>query len=224
MRFLFFYVLLVTSTLAVNAQKDSLQIGDKYAEDQLYLSVSYAQFFNQPQVISRSKFSYALSVGFLKDISLNKQGNFAVALGVGYGFDFFNHQLKVEEMNNATVFSNGNQLNSNVFKAHNLEFPLELRWRTSTARTYDFWRIYAGVKFLYNLSNKFDSTDSTNSFSYKNVNAYRRFQYGLTLSAGYDEINVNIFYSLTPIFENASIGGENINTGILKFGLIFYIL
>ncbi len=42
-------------------------------------------------------------------------------------------------------------------------------------------------------------------FSYKNVGAYNKFQYGLTLSAGYDEFNINIFYGLTPIFENATI-------------------
>lgn len=210
--------------LSIKAQKDSLQIGDRYAEDQLYLSVSYAQFFNQPEVITRSKFSYALSVGFIKDFTLNKRGNFALGLGVGYGFDFFNHQLKVEELNGNTVFSNGLQLTSNTYRAHQLEFPVELRWRTSTAKRYDFWRIYTGVKFLYNLSNTFEFTENGSNFSYKNVSAYRRFQYGLTLSAGYDEFNINVFYSLTPLFENGTINTESIDTGVLKFGLIFYIL
>lgn len=219
-----FFLLFVICSLSLNAQRDSLQIGDRYAEDQLYISVSYAQFFDQPEVISRSKFSYALSVGFIKDIILNKRGNLAVGLGVGYGFDFFNHQLKVEELNGNTIFSNGFQLSSNTYRAHQLEFPLELRWRTSTAKRYDFWRIYTGIKFLYNLSNTFEFTENSNKFSYKNVSAYRKLQYGLTLSAGYDEFNINVFYSLTPLFENATINAENIDTGVLKFGLIFYIL
>lgn len=208
----------------IHAQKDSLNIGDRYAEDQLYVSVSYAQFLNQPKTVSRSGFSYGLSAGFLKDITLNKQGNFSFALGVGYGFDFFSHELKVEEVNGTTIFSNGSSLSSNTFKSHNLEFPIELRWRTSNAKRYDFWRIYTGIKFLYNLSNTFNFDENTTSFSFKNVNAFRNFQYGLTLSAGFDEFNINIFYSLTPIFENARINGEQIDTGILKFGLIFYIL
>tara|TARA_R110002126_G_scaffold77796_3_gene194030 strand:- start:103938 stop:104612 length:675 start_codon:yes stop_codon:yes gene_type:complete len=216
--FLFFFV------HTIFAQKDSLQIVDRYAEDQIYASISYAQFFNQPTAISRSGFSYAISTGFIKDITLNRRGNISIALGFGYGFDFFNNELKVEEINNSTSFTVGQNLDANVFRSHNLEFPFELRWRTSTATKYDFWRIYAGVKFLYNLSNKFQFEENGTTFSYKNVSAYNQFQYGLTLSAGFDEVNVNIFYSLTPIFNDAIIDAENINSSILKFGLIFYIL
>jgi hypothetical protein len=208
----------------LSAQKDSLQLGDRYAEDQIYASISYAQFFNQPIDISRSDFSYAISIGFIKDIVLNKRGNISVAFGIGYGFDFFNHELKVEEINNVTVFSNSNIVSSNIFKSHNLEFPFELRLRTSTARKYDFWRIYGGVKFLYNLSNQFEFVENTTKFRYQNVSSYNKFQYGLSLSAGYDEVNINVFYNLTPIFTNATISGVAIDSSILKFGLIFYIL
>ncbi|NVJ88779.1 MAG: PorT family protein [Flavobacteriaceae bacterium] len=218
------FIFILFFTLFSFAQKDSLQLGDRYSEDQLYLSINYAQFFKQPNAITKSSFSYGLSVGFMKDITLNKQGNFSFALGFGYGFDFFNHQLKVEELNGTTVFNNGNSLNSNVFKSHNLEFPIEIRWRTSTAKKYKFWRIYTGIKFIYNLSNHFDYTENNNSFSFSNVSAYKKLQYGLTLSTGYDAFNLNVFYSLTPLFENATFSNEELNTGILKFGLIFYIL
>lgn len=224
MKKLIYFIFLLVSASNLFAQKDSLQIGDRYAEDQIYASVSYAQFFNQPSVISRSGFSYSISTGFIKDFILNKNGNLSIAMGIGYGFDFFNHELKVEELDNATNFNTSNTLDSNVYTSNNLEFPLEIRWRTSTARRYDFWRVYGGVKFLYNLSNKFSNVENSTKFSYKNVNSFNKFQYGLTLSAGYDEFNVNFFYSLTPIFNNAKINNEDINTSILKFGLIFYIL
>ncbi|QXP64110.1 porin family protein [Polaribacter sp. HaHaR_3_91] len=207
------------------AQKDSLNLGDRYAEDQIYVAVSYAQFIDQPQEIFKSNFSYGLSVGFLKDVILNKQGNVSIAAGVGYGFDFFNHELKVEEINNATDFSSDASISANLFKSHNLEFPLEFRWRTSTANKYSFWRIYGGVKFSYNLSNKFQFDDENgNTFKYKDVSNYNKLQYGLTLSTGYDEFNINLYYGLTPVFENSTINGEVINTKILKFGLIFYLL
>ncbi|QXP72090.1 PorT family protein [Polaribacter sp. R2A056_3_33] len=207
------------------AQKDSLNLGDRYAEDQIYVAVSYAQFVDQPQEIFKSNFSYGLSVGFLKDVILNKQGNFSIAAGVGYGFDFFNHELKVEEINNATDFSSDATISANLFKSHNLEFPLEFRWRTSTANKYSFWRIYGGIKFSYNLSNKFQFDDENgNTFKYKDVSNYNKLQYGLTLSTGYDEFNINLYYGLTPVFENSTINGEVINTKILKFGLIFYLL
>jgi hypothetical protein len=207
------------------AQKDSLNLGDRYAEDQIYVAVSYAQFVDQPQEIFKSNFSYGLSVGFLKDVILNKQGNVSIAAGVGYGFDFFNHELKVEEINNATDFSSDVSISANLFKSHNLEFPLEFRWRTSTANKYSFWRIYGGIKFSYNLSNKFQFDDENgNTFKYQDVSNYNKLQYGLTLSTGYDEFNINLYYGLTPVFENSTINGEVINTKILKFGLIFYLL
>lgn len=220
----FFCVFLFLFSLVNYAQKDSLQLGDRYSEDQLYLSVTYAQLFNQPKQISRSGFSYALSAGFLKDFILNKQGNFSFAVGFGYGFDFFNHQLNVQENNGITTFDTSKNLTSNTFSSHNLEFPLEIRWRTSTAKKYDFWRVYSGVKILYNLSNTFSFTENETTFESKNVTAYRKLQYGLTLSAGYDEFNIHIFYNLTPIFEDSSIGNEAIDTSTLKFGFIFYLL
>tara|TARA_B110000091_G_scaffold205163_1_gene240629 strand:+ start:256 stop:930 length:675 start_codon:yes stop_codon:yes gene_type:complete len=218
----FFFISFFVSPIF--SQKDSLQLGDRYAEDQIYVSVSYAQFGEQPTSISRSAFSYGISTGFLKDFILNKKGTTSIALGVGYGFDFFNHKLKVSEINNSTLFNSSENITSNVFKSHNLEFPLEIRWRTSTSKKYDFWRIYSGIKFLYNISNVFQFTEDTTDFKYKNVSAYRKLQYGLTFSAGYSEFNAYLFYGLTPILSNASIDGENISSNILKFGLAFYIL
>ena len=222
-RFILCYFLMFP--ILVFSQKDSLSLGDSYADDQIYLSVSYSQFNEQPSTITKSNFSYSLSTGFIKDFILNNKGTFSFAAGVGYGYDFFNHELKVEELSGNTVFSRDNSISENVFKAHNLEFPLEIRWRTSTAKRYNFWRVYTGLKFSYNLSNKFQYLDTdANQFKYANVSAYNKLQYGLTISAGYDEFNINFFYGLTPIFNNGAINGESINTKILKFGLIFYFL
>ena len=211
--------------ISSNAQKDTLNVGDRYADDQIYASISYAQFYDQPSLISKSNFSYSFSTGFIKDIILNRQGSISIAGGVGYGFDYFNHNLKVEEINNISNFSSDSSISGNIFKSHNLEFPLELRWRTSSVNEYDFWRIYTGIKFIYNLSNNFQFDDTNNiRNNFTNITSFTKLQYGLTLSAGYDEFNINVFYGLTPVFENSTINGESINTKILKFGLIFYIL
>lgn len=221
------FILFVFSffSIAVSfAQKDSLKLGDKYADDQIYASISYAQFFNQPASITKSGFSFGISTGFMKDIILNKRGTISVALGVGYGYDKFNHNLKVAEINNVTSFSDASNITSNIFKMHNLEFPFEFRWRTSNAIKYDFWRIYSGVKFLYNLSNTFQFEENNAQISFSNVSAYNKFQYGLTFSAGYDVFNLYVFYNLTPIFNNATLNNQNIDTSILKFGFIFYLL
>jgi len=220
--FLFYFLVF---PMVIFSQKDSLSLGDAYADDQIYLSVSYSQLNDQPSTIIKSSFSYALSGGFMKDIILNKRGTVAIAAGFGYGFDFFNHELKVDELNDETVFNRDNSISDNVFKAHNLEFPLEIRWRSSTAKKYNFWRIYSGIKFLYNLNNQFQYTDAnSNQIKYSNVSSYNKLQYGLTISAGYDAFNINVFYGLTPIYKNASINEESVDTKTLKFGLIFYFL
>ena len=224
MKNLFLLICILSFTQFSYGQKDSLSLGDRYADDQLYLAVSYAQLINQPTTITRSSFSYALSAGFIKDITLNQEGTFSFGLGVGYGYLNINHQLRVEEINGTNIFGNSTGLTDNTFTVQNLEFPLEIRWRTSSSNKYDFWRIYTGIKFLYNLGNRFEFIDNSNRFSYKNVSAFNNFQYGLTLSVGYDAINAHLFYGLTPIFSEGSFNNESINTKILQFGIIFYIL
>ena len=218
--FLFF----ITCSLTSVAQKDSLQLGDRYAEDQLYVMVSYNQLFNQPAMVKGSGFSYGLSTGFMKDLILNKQGSISVALGVGYNFDLLNHGLTISEENNNITFQVDNSGATNKLLLHNLEFPFELRWRGSDAQTYKFWRVYMGVKASYNLSNNFKFTNETNSFSYSNVSNYNTWQYGLTLSVGYDVFTAHVYYGLNPILKDTSLGTADISSKIMRIGLIFYLL
>jgi len=224
MKNLFFLFAILFLSNMCYAQKDSLQLGDRYAEDQLYFLISYNQLFDQPSQVKGSGFSYGLSTGFIKDFILNKQGSFSIGLGVGYNFDSFNHGLKVSEANNVVAFEIDNTLNSNKLSVHNLEFPLEIRWRNSNANRYSFWRVYAGIKATYNLSNTFEFNDGTQSFSFKNVSRFNDWQYGLTLSVGYNAFTVHMYYGLTPILQDSSIGTSEINTKIMRIGLIFYFL
>jgi hypothetical protein len=218
--FLFF----ITCSLTSVAQKDSLQLGDRYAEDQLYVMVSYNQLFDQPAMVKGSGFSYGLSTGFMKDLILNKQGSISMALGVGYNFDLLNHGLTISEENNNITFQVDNSGATNKLLLHNLEFPFELRWRGSDAQTYKFWRVYMGVKASYNLSNNFKFTNETDSFSYRNVSSYNTWQYGLTLSVGYDVFTAHVYYGLNPILKDTSLGTADISSKIMRIGLIFYLL
>ena len=218
--FLFF----ITCSLTSVAQKDSLQLGDRYAEDQLYVMVSYNQLFDQPAMVKGSGFSYGLSTGFMKDLILNKQGSISMALGVGYNFDLLNHGLTISEENNNITFQVDNSGATNKLLLHNLEFPFELRWRGSDAQTYKFWRVYMGVKASYNLSNNFKFTNETDSFSYRNVSSYNTWQYGLTLSVGYDVFAAHVYYGLNPILKDTSLGTADISSKIMRIGLIFYLL
>jgi hypothetical protein len=218
------FLFLIAYSLPSVAQKDSLQLGDRYAEDQLYMIVSYNQLFNQPAMVKGSGFSYGLSTGFMKDLILNKQGSISVALGVGYNFDLLNHGLTISEENNNITFQVDNLGATNKLLLHNLEFPFELRWRGSDAQTYKFWRVYMGVKASYNLSNNFKFTNETDSFSYRNVSSYNTWQYGLTLSVGYDVFAAHVYYGLNPILKDTSLGTADISSKIMRIGLIFYLL
>ncbi len=214
----------IAFSIASFAQKDSLELGDRYAEDQLYFKISYNQLFSQPSEVSGSGFSYGLSSGFIKDFILNKQGSLSVGLGIGYNFDSFNHGLRVSEQNNEVTFEVDNSLSTNELLVHNLEFPLEFRWRNSNAKTYKFWRVYLGVKASYNFSNNFKFNDGTQSFAFKNVSRYNKWQYGLTLSVGYDAFTLHTYYGLNPILKDSSLGTSDISTKIMRIGLIFYLL
>ncbi len=206
------------------SQKDSLHLGDYYADDQLYLNIAYSQLIDQPKRIANTNFSYSLSGGFIKDIILNSSGTFSIAGGLGIGRDFFNHTLKIEEIKDRTVFSNATSSTNHKISIVNLELPIQIRWRTSSANKYKFWRIYGGVAFLYNLNNTIRFTKDNEIIEYKNISSFKKWQYGATIAAGYDRFNINVFYGLTPMYRNATLNGNNIDTKVLKLGLVLFFL
>ncbi|WBX73993.1 porin family protein [Tenacibaculum pacificus] len=211
---------LVFLSICSYAQKDSLQIGDRYWEDQLYINISYNILSNQPKELNVSGFSFGFSGGYIKDIPLVKSSKIALGVGLGYGFDSFNHHLKVVEENLVTL-KVANVITVDKLKSHNIEMPIQFRLRTSTVNSYSFWRIYTGIKLSYNLNNSFSYTDSDTIISTSNLPKYNKFQTGLTLSVGYSTFNFHVYYGLTPILKN---GSSNKNTNIIRIGLSFYLL
>ena len=218
--FLFF----IGYTMTSFAQKDSLQLGIRYAEDQLYVVISYNQLFNQPALVNGGGFASGFSTGFMKDLTLNKQGSISMALGFGYNYDSFNHGLSILEDNNEVNFQVDNFFATNKLLVHNLEFPFEFRWRDSDSQTYKFWRVYMGLKASYNLSNNFKYTNGTDSFSYRNVSRYNTWQYGLTFSIGYDVFTAHAYYGLNSVLKNTPIETLDISSKMMRIGLIFYFL
>jgi len=220
-----FSILFTILSFSLYAQKDSLRLGDKYLEDQLYFSVSYNQLFNQPDAVIGSGFSYGLSTGYIRDISLIKSGKLALGVGIGYAFDSFNHGYKITTQNNTIIVDvDPSIVTTNKLKLHSLEFPFEIRWRSSNANKYKFWRVYSGFKISYNLKNTLEYTTNSVLNEYKNIERFNKIQYGLTLSAGYSTFNFSLYYSLTPLLKSSTLGTNSINTKVLRLGLIFYIL
>ena len=208
--------------------KDSLD--EKYREDQFYASISYNILNNKPSGFNQRGISTGFNVGFIRDMPINKRRNWAIGLGLGLSSNSYNQNLRIAETEEGQTYSIIDESDINVsknkFTRYLLEVPLELRWRTSTASDYKFWRIYTGVKlgYLFYSSAKFKSNVGDETVS--NIDGFNNLQLGITLSAGYNTWNFQVYYGLSPLFnEDAiTINGERIDLNALKIGIIFYIL
>lgn len=231
MKFYFFLGLIFVGYLGT-AQASDTDLAEeykKYREDQFYASVTYNLLNTKPSSVSQSGFSTGFHFGFIRDMPINKDRDFSLGLGIGLSTNSYNQNLFIDEVNKEYVYGiiDESEINvsKNKFTTYLVEFPFEIRWRTSTTVDYNFWRIYAGVKFGYLLYNstKFRSEEGRNDLS--NIDDFNKFQYGLTMSVGYGTWNFHVYYGLNPIFDSsAKLDGEAIDLKSVKIGLIFYIL
>ncbi|MCC1484327.1 porin family protein [Winogradskyella immobilis] len=212
-----------------NYGQDSLVVDDRYREDQFYASITYNILSNVPDDLSQDGFSTGFHLGFIRDMPFNARRNWSVGLGIGVSSNSYNQNLIISENANEFQFSFSDEtienIQKNKFTTYLIDFPLELRWRTSTATDYKFWRIYTGFKFSYLVYNtsKLRSSNLDNDLS--SIDNFNDFQYGITLSAGYGTWNFNVYYGLNSIFDNTvSVDNQSIDIKALKLGLIFYIL
>lgn len=208
---------------------DSIQaqpVDSYYLEDQFYVGVGYNVLLNSPDALDQRNLSYNLQLGFIKDIPLNKRRNFGLGVGLGYAANSYYSNMGVTEDGDVRAYQilDDENFNRSKLETHAIEFPLEVRWRTSTATEYRFWRIYAGAKLGYVFSgrSKLVTDEGNVSFSNDDIDA---LQYGLMLNFGYNTWNIHAYYSLNPLLkEGASISGESIDLRVLRVGLTFYIL
>ncbi len=207
-------------SISVYSQKDSLKIKTSYWEDQLYVNLTYNILSDQPDGVNASKVSYGVGFGYIKDIPLNKGNTFALGIGLGYNYDFYNQSLIINE----GVFTTNTDATSKKLKTYNLEFPIQLRWRTSDAISYSFWRVYFGAKVVYNLNNKLTFSLDGQEFEYKQIDSYNRLQTGLELSVGYGTFSFYTYYGLSPMFKDENFDAQTLDTKVLKLGVIFYLL
>ena len=230
MRYLFFVLFCLTSITFCYAQENSAkEVDSLYKEDQLYAGITYNLLSNKPKNLNQSGFSLGFHLGFIKDMPINKKRNVAIGLGLGYSANSFNQDLLINRDNTNTyvysILEDSNTYSKNKFSCHLIEVPLEFRWRTSTPTEYNFWRIYTGIKFGYLVVNTAKYEGDLGRIKYTNNQDFNKFQYGFTLSAGYNTWNIHLYYPLNSIFsKDAQINGENLDINAVKIGLMFYIL
>jgi len=204
-------------------------VDTKYREDQMYASFAYNMIQSKPGNYSQYSFSTNLTVGFLRDMPINKARTYAVALGLGYSYNNIKHNIAVEKVNGITTYKTVEEgsFDRNKLVLHYLEVPLELRWRNSDSINHKFWRVYAGFKVSYLFSDKAQYEPNGNTkIKIKRDTNLNDFLYGAYLSAGWNTWNFYAYYGLTPIYNSVPIEGteQKLTMKSLNFGLIFYIL
>lgn len=207
---------------------DSIQeLDQNYLEDQFYVGVAYNVLLDTPEDMGQRNFSYNLQAGFIKDIPFNQRRNFGLGIGIGYAVNSYYSNLVASEEGNQVTYSVTPDVgfNRSKLETHAVEFPLELRWRTSTAADYKFWRVYAGVKFGYVFSGRSKLVMDSGNESFSNPDI-QEFQYGLMLNFGYNTWNVHAYYGLYSLLKEGTTLNEAPidDLNILRIGLIFYIL
>ena len=222
-----FLIFFWNSFVCVFAQSSTEIVSDSlYREDQIYVGVTYNAVINLPNGVSQNSFSTGLHLGVIRDFPINKRRNVAIGLGLGYSVNLFNQNIKISTSTPATyTVLEGIDYSKNNFSQHLFEVPLEFRWRTSNAETYKFWRIYTGIKLGYLLASKSFYGDGFGRETQRGLEGLNPWQYGLTMSVGYNTWNGYIYYGLNPIFDSVSSTNlQSIDMTALKIGLIFYIL
>ena len=227
MRTRLFLLLFWSCFVGVLAQSiTSTELDSLYREDQVYIGVTYNALANLPDGVSQSSFSTGFHLGVIRDFPVNKRRNIAIGLGLGYSVNIFNQNIKISKTTPTTyTILEGIDYSQNNFYQHLLEVPLEFRWRTSNAESYKFWRIYTGLKLGYMLASKSVYKGDPGNETHRNLTGLNPWQYGLTMSVGYNTWNGYIYYGLNPIFDSvSSTNSQSIDMNTLKIGLIFYLL
>ena len=204
-------------------------IDSLYREDQIYIGLTFNLLTDLPETVSQSGFSGGFHLGFVRDFPINEQRNIAIGAGLGWSINSYGQELFIgEDSEENTIFRNLNDLdidyNTNRFSTQLVEVPIQFRWRTSTAETYKFWRVYTGVRLGYVYFFKSNFKDEGNQVVQTDVPEFNRFRIGTTLTFGYNTFNFHVYYGLNPFFKDATLNEEEIGISTFKLGLMFYIL
>ncbi|UGU17564.1 PorT family protein [Sinomicrobium kalidii] len=206
---------------------EGMEADDKYKEDQIYIGVTYNILLNRPSDVKQNNLSRGIQLGIIKDMPLNKRRNIAFGVGLGYAYNVHFHNLQFLEGNGGIsyrVIPDSVDYRRNKIDTHILEMPIEFRWRTSTAESYKFWRVYTGIKLGYVFANRYKYiSDDKTKFTNDDIS---RFQAGLQVSVGYNTWNFYAYYGLRKLFEGGAVTerGESLDMSSLKVGIIFYAL
>lgn len=225
MRNIFHSIVIIFFVSANLFAQDSLLVGRKYFEDQLYIGVTYNILTNKPADLQQIGLSTDYHIGFIKEFPLNNKGTTALGLGVGYSYNQYSQNLLIQNQTpEFTIIENEDY--KNKFETHAVEFPIEIRvYRSSSPTIYKFFRIYLGGKISYVFRSKSFYSSAEENIKLRPLPYVNKWQYGPYLAIGWGPWNLYTYYNANNLFSKAPIS-ETINPNDLrnlKIGLQFYI-
>ena len=211
-----FILLLIASFALAQTPADLL-----YREDQIYASVGYPLLIDVPEALTQNKLSHTFSLGFVRDMPINRARNLAFGLGFGLNYNVVHTNLQFTENMEAYTYLSSNV--TNQWNNLDLEIPLEFRWRSSVPLNYQFWRAYAGLVGYYTLSaNQRTRTALIDSITSLSV---QKFRLALRLNVGNNTWNLTYTHPIDSFFDYDKSPHNNLfsQLKIAKLGLVFYI-
>lgn len=227
----FLWIGIFPFTLSAQSELNSAVIDSLYREDQIYLGFTYNLLSGKPDNITGPQFSGGFHGGFIRDFPLNQRRNIALGLGLGWSINTYGQNLFIGEEpgTEKTIFRILDReeidYDRNRFSTQSVDVPIQFRWRTSTAESYKFWRIYTGLRpsYVYYFRSNFQQPENT--VRQTDVPEFNPFRLGATFTFGYNTFNFHFYYSLNSFFnKDAMVNGEQIELRTFQVGLMFYLL
>lgn len=202
------------------------KVDSLYREDQFYFGLTYNLLTQLPKGLQQNGFSSGLSAGFLRDMPINKNRTYAIALGAGISYANYQQNLVISQNLGDTRYDviTAADLSKGKLEQVFIDIPLELRWRNSTPTSYKFWRIYTGVKFQFLIYDRSKYVGKDIDFTVTNNGDLNKLQYGPYIAVGFNTWNFQAYYGINSLFNNVSTNNEAVEMKTLNIGLMFYIL
>ena len=190
-------------------------------KDRIVVDFSYDSFTHLPNGISQKPYSLGGNVYFMWDYPVG-HGPISLAFGAGFSTHDVHTNGKIIYSTDGKYTSivplTTTKYNTNKLSCNYFEIPLELRIRTRG--DHDFL-VYIGFKggYAYNVHTKYEDADGKMKvYKIKNINPLR---YGPTFRIGYDQFNLQAFYSLSELFYKGH-GEPGMSPFSVGIGLLLY--
>ena len=227
---LILFVFSLFSSMSVYAQKSNF-----YLEDQIFITPTYNLIINKSDSIVQGGFSNGLLVGYVRDIPLNEQRNFGLGVGINYSISHVYQNVSLRTLDDGSTDIQKMESNDyirNKFSLSHIEFPFEIRYRTSTIDKHKFFRAYLGYKIGYKLRSYSKTSTKQTEISYYNQPEFRWWKHGIYLNIGYGSWNFHIDYTLSKVFKADTFAKPvdpansliSMDMNSLNFGLTFYLI